>query len=72
MIFFFFLIIELYFLISAVIAQIFNPIIALVITTGTQTNETNEEIETQPVIVEVFILLYLYTFHSLNHFIYLI
>ena len=50
--FFFFFIIDLYFLILAVIAQIFNSTAKLVIPTGTQTNETNAEIESQPVIFE--------------------
>ena len=43
--FFFFLIIELYFLISAVIAQIFNPIVELVIPIGIPTKEAKAEIE---------------------------
>ena len=34
------------------IAQIFNSTAELVIPTGTQTNETNAEIESQPVIFE--------------------
>ena len=46
----FFFIIDLYFLIPAVIAQIFIP--TAVIPTGTQTNKANAKIETQPVIVE--------------------
>ena len=50
--FFFFFIIDLYFLIPAMIAQMFNPTTELVILTGTQTNEANAEIETQPVTVE--------------------
>ena len=50
--FFFFFIIDLYFLIPDAIAQIFVPIAELVIPTGTQTNEANVEIETQPLIVE--------------------
>ena len=50
--FFFFFIIDLYFLIPVVIAQIFNPTVELVKPTGTQTNEANKEIETQPVIAE--------------------
>ena len=47
--FFFFFIIDLYFLIPAVTAQVFIPV-ELVIPTGTQTNESNTEIETQAVI----------------------
>ena len=46
MIFFFFLITELYFLILAVIAQIFNPIAELVIPTGIATKEEKAEMET--------------------------
>ena len=34
------------------IAKIFNPTAELVMPTGTQTNETNAEIKTQPVTVE--------------------
>ena len=34
------------------IAQIFNLTVELVIPTGTQTNEANAEIQTQPVTVE--------------------
>ena len=40
--------IDLYFLIPAVIAQIFNPTAELVIPKGTPTTESNAEIETQP------------------------
>ena len=50
--FFFFFTIDLYFLIPAVIAQFFIPIAELAIPTGTQTNETNAEIETHPAITE--------------------
>ena len=50
--FFFFLIIDLYFLIPTVIAQIFNPIEELVIPIGIPTKEAKAEIETQPVIVQ--------------------
>ena len=39
-------------LITTIIAQIFIPIAELVVPTGTQANEGNVEIETQPVIVE--------------------
>ena len=42
--FFFFLITESYFLIPAVIAQVFIPTAELVITTGAATNEVNAEI----------------------------
>ena len=50
--FFFFLIIDLYLLILAVTAQIFNPIAELVIPIGIPRKEANREIETHPVIVE--------------------
>ena len=50
--FFFFSIIDLYLFIPAVIAQIFNRTAELVRPTGTQTNQANAEIETQPVTVE--------------------
>ena len=48
-------IIDLYFLIHAVIARMFIPIAEIVAPTGTQTNEAKEEIETQPVTVEAII-----------------
>ena len=48
----FFFIIGFYFWIPAVIAQSFIPTAELVIPTGTQTNEANAEIKTQPVTVE--------------------
>ena len=48
--FFFFLIIDLYFLIPAMIAQIFNLTAELVMSTGKATNDVNAEIETQLVI----------------------
>ena len=50
--FFLFLIIDLYFLIPTVIAQIFNPIEELVIPVGIPTKEAKAEIETHPVIVQ--------------------
>ena len=56
--FFFFLIIYLYFLIYAVIAHIFIPTAELVIPTGTQTKESNTEMETKLVIVEAKISMY--------------
>ena len=49
---FFFLIIDSYFLLPAVIAQIFNPIAELVIPTGIPSKEAKAEIEIQSVIVE--------------------
>ena len=52
MLLFFFLIIDLYFLIPAVIAQIFNSIAELVIPTGIRSNEAKTEIEIHAVIVE--------------------
>ena len=50
--FFVFLISDLYILIPAVIAQIFNPIIELVTPIGVPTKEAKAEMETHPVIVE--------------------
>ena len=76
--FLFFFITDFYFLIPAVIAQIFIPTAELRISTGTQTNETNAEFETQPVIAEDKIsnlqhnlntYMFFYIFHSLNHYI---
>ena len=51
--FFFFLIIDLYFLIAALIAQIFNPIAELGILIGILIKETKVEIKTHPVILEL-------------------
>ena len=68
--FFFFYTIDLFFLIPAVIKQIFIP------TAGTQTSEANLETETEPVTVETRInkcltqfntYMSFYTFQSLNH-----
>ena len=53
MLFLFFLFIDLYFLISAVITQICNPIAELVIPIGIPTQEKKAEIETHSVIVEI-------------------
>ena len=50
--FFFFLIIDLHFLIPAGITQIFNPIAELVIPIGKPSKEAKTEIETHPVTVE--------------------
>ena len=50
--FFFFLFIDLYFLIPAVIAQIFYPIAELEIPIEIPSKEENTEIEIHPVIVE--------------------
>ena len=52
MLFFFFFIIDLYFLIPVVIEQIFVLTEELVIPTGTKTNEPNAEIQMQAVTVE--------------------
>ena len=52
MLIFFFLIIDLYFFIPEVIAQIFNPIGELVIPIGIPTKKAKSEIEIHPVIVE--------------------
>ena len=51
--FIFFLINDLYFLIAAVITQIFNTIVELVVPIGIPTKEGKTEMETHPVIVEV-------------------
>ena len=53
--FFFSLIIDLYFLIPAAIAQIFNPIAELLIPIGIPSKEANGEIEIYSVIVEAII-----------------
>ena len=50
--FFFFLISDLYFLITALIAQIFYRIAEIVIPIGVPTKETKAEMETHPVILE--------------------
>ena len=47
--FLFFLIIDLYFLVPAIIAQIFNPIAGLVIPIGIPNDEAKAEIELHPV-----------------------
>ena len=52
-VFFFFLIIDLYFLIHAVITQIFNPIAELVIPIGISTKEANAETKTHPAIIKL-------------------
>ena len=51
--FFFFLMIDLNFLVPAVITQIFNPIGELITPTGIPTNEEKAEMKTHPVIVEI-------------------
>ena len=48
--FFFFLIIDLYFLILAVIAQVFNPNTEPIVLIEIRTKEEKTEIETHPVI----------------------
>ena len=50
---FFFLIIDLYFVIAAVIVHIFNPISELVIQIEIPNKEEKEEMEIHPVILEV-------------------
>ena len=50
--FFSFVIIYLYFLILGVIAQVFNPVVELVILIEIPTKEAEAEIETHPVLVE--------------------
>ena len=51
--FFYFLIIDLYFLIPVVIAQIINPIAELVTPIGITTKEAKTEMETHQVFVEI-------------------
>ena len=51
--FIFFLIIDLYFLIPALIAQIFSSIAQLLIRIGIPNKEAKAEMETHPVIVEI-------------------
>ena len=48
-----FSLIDLEFLVPAVITQISNPIAELVILTEIPTNEVKEEMETHPIIVEI-------------------
>ena len=50
--FFFFLIIDLHFLIAAIIGQLFNPTAELVTLIGIPNKEAKVEMETHPVIVE--------------------
>ena len=50
--FFFFLIIDLYFLIPAAIAQIFNPVAELVMSIGIPIKEAKAEMDTHTVNVE--------------------
>ena len=63
----FFLIIDLYFLIPAVIAQIFNPIAELVIPTEVWTKKAKAETETHPVIVEITISMYSIYFQTFTN-----
>ena len=49
---FFFVIIDLYLILPAVIAQVFNPIAELIIPVGISTKETKQEIEINPVAAE--------------------
>ena len=51
--FFFFLFIDLYILIPAVVTQIFTLVAELVIPNGISTEEAEAEIETHPAIVEI-------------------
>ena len=53
--FLFFLTIDLNFLITAVIAQVFKPIAELVSPIGTPTKESKVEMITHPVIIEIII-----------------
>ena len=47
-----FIFIDLYFLILAIIAQVFNPVTELVIPIGISTKEAEAEMETHPVVVK--------------------
>ena len=49
----FFVTIDLYFIIPAVITQIFNPIAELIIHIGIPTKEAEAEMETHPVTVQI-------------------
>ena len=51
--FLFFLVIDLYFLTPAAMAEIFNPIAGLIIPIGIPIKEAKVEMKTHPVIVEV-------------------
>ena len=51
--FFFFLLADLYFLNHVVIAQMFNPITELVMSTGIPTKEAKADMETLPITVEI-------------------
>ena len=51
--FVFFIIINLYFLIPTVIAQIFNPIAELVLLIGISTKEEKAELKTHPLTAEI-------------------
>ena len=53
MMFLLFFIIDLYFLIAAVITQVFNSVAELVISIGIPTKEAKAEMGTYPVIVEI-------------------
>ena len=68
--FFFFVIIDLYILIPAVIVQIFIPIVEHIIPTGAQNNEENSEIERQNKkvfnIIQILTCLFI-LFHLLKH-----
>ena len=60
--FFFFLIIDLYFVIAAVIAQIFNPTAEIVIPTGIPTKEAKAEMEWLHLLLMLLILMALKQF----------
>ena len=53
MLLFFFLIIDLYFLITAIITQIFNSIAEIVFPIGIATKEAKTGMETHPVTLEI-------------------
>ena len=55
--------IELHFLIPAVISEIFNPTVQLAIPKGTPTNKANAGIKIQPQIAEMKIRIYISYIH---------
>ena len=66
--FFFLLIIDFYFLIPAVITQIFNPTAGLVIPTGIRAKEAKSEMETHPIAVGIKISKCSIKFETLQNF----
>ena len=66
--FFFSLIIDLYFLIPAAIAQSFNPIAKLVVPIGIPSKEAKTEIEIHPAIAQAKIRKFSIQFRVVKHF----